>query len=283
MAYLKHWNLKEKPFEELCDVRFFYESVDHREALDRLLYVANDSNMNMGLLTGEIGSGKTITKNVFLNALPRQKFEVVSFDNSSFSFNDILYDIVESIAYRDPRLSLMEQIDFTRNDKYALTQAFKKKLETLTYTEKRHLIIIFDEAQQMHSQVLDEIKNLTNIGSRTENLMTVFIIGQPELRSIIKKLPQVDQRVFLRFHLKHLDYTETVKYTEHRLRIAGNEKKCMFDGSAFKLIFSSTDGVPRVINRLCKLSLHYGFAQNRDVISEEDVQDILDDMQEQLR
>ena len=71
MGYLEHWNLKEKPFEEVSDTRFFFESEDHREALDRMLYVVNDRNMNMGLLTGEIGSGKTITKNVLTGSLSR--------------------------------------------------------------------------------------------------------------------------------------------------------------------------------------------------------------------
>ena len=77
MGYLEHWKFKDKPFEEVCDTRFFFESEDHREALDRMLYVVNDRNMNMGLLTGEIGSGKTITRNVLTDALPRESFEIV--------------------------------------------------------------------------------------------------------------------------------------------------------------------------------------------------------------
>jgi general secretion pathway protein A len=84
MGYLEHWNLKEKPFEEVSDIRFFFESEDHREALDRMLYVVNDRNMNMGLLTGEIGSGKTITKNVLIGSLPSHQFETIDFENSNF-------------------------------------------------------------------------------------------------------------------------------------------------------------------------------------------------------
>jgi general secretion pathway protein A len=280
MSYCSYWQLKEKPFEELCDTRFFFESEDHREALDRLLYVVNDRNMNMGLLTGEVGSGKTITKNVLISSLPPQNFEVIDFDNSSFEFTDILYDIVKRITFRDNRLDLLESELPDRSDKYMLTQVFKKKLETLLYEEKRHLVIIFDEAQQIADKVLDEIKNLTNISSRVENFMTIFLVGQPELREKVRLLKQVDQRIFLRFHLNNLDFNGSTKYIQHRLRVAGLEKGTIFTSLGYEILFRSTGGIPREINRLCKLALNYGFAQELKEISREDIQVIIDDLQE---
>ncbi|KMQ52011.1 secretion ATPase [Chitinispirillum alkaliphilum] len=283
MSYTTYWDLREKPFEELCDTRFYFESEDHREALDRMLYIVNDWNMNMGLLTGEVGSGKTITKNVFSNSLNRHNFEVIDFDNSSFSFEDILYDIINRITFRDTRLALMETDVPSRDDKYALTCHFRRQLETLFFEEKRHLVIIFDEAQQIEDKVLDEIKNLTNIGSGAENYITVFLVGQPELREKTRRLPQVDQRIFLRFHLNNLDYNGTINYIQHRLRVAGIQRTTIFTSLAQELIFRSTGGVPRMINRICKIALQYGFAQGLDEISREDLQVILDDMQEQWR
>jgi len=159
MGYQKYWKLSEKPFEEVCNTRFFFESDDHREALDRMLYVVNDRNMNMGLLTGEVGCGKTITKNVFESSLAKNAFEVVSFENSSFQFLDIIFDICKRMSFRDARLALTEEAEVPgRNDKYQLMNLFKKKLETLVYEEKRHLVLVFDEAQQMAAEVLDEVK-----------------------------------------------------------------------------------------------------------------------------
>jgi general secretion pathway protein A len=282
MSYLEHWGLKEKPFEELCDTRFFFESEDHREALDRMLYVVNDRNMSMGLLTGEVGSGKTITRNVLMGSLPAHNFEVIDFENSNFPFVDLLYDIVQRIAFRDSRLSLIESADtIARNDKYGLMQSFKKRLETLLYEEKRHLVLIFDEAQQMDDAVLDEVKNLTNLSSRTENFMTVFFVGQPELREKVRRLRQVDQRIFLRFHLNNLDFNSTTKYIQHRLRVGGLQTGTIFTSLGYELIFRSSGGVPREINRVCKLALNYGFAHNLQEISKEDIQVILDDIQQQ--
>ena len=281
MGYLHHWHLTEKPFEELCNTRFFFESDDHREALDRMLYVVNDRNMHMGLLTGEVGSGKTLTKTVFQNSMAKHRFETIGFENSHFSFSDILYDILSRVSLqKTPRPRLKENALPSRQDTYLLMSAFKKFLETLFFEEKRHLVVVFDEAQQMDDQVLDEVKNLTNISSETQSYLTIFFVGQPELRENIKKLKQVDQRIFLRFHLNNLDYNNTINYIHHRLRIGGLERCSIFTNLALEMIFRMTGGVPREINRLCKLALNYGFAQGLSEISREDIEVILDDMRQ---
>lgn len=241
----------------------------------------NDRNMNIGLLTGEVGSGKTITKNVLIRSLPPQQFEIIDFENSNFSFTDLVYDILQRITYKDARLDLMDDSGIPeRSDKYLLIQILKKKLETLLYEEKRHLVLIFDEAQQIEESVLDEIKNLTNISSRTENFLTIFLVGQPELREKVRRLKQVDQRIFLRFHLNNLDYNGAISYIAHRLQVGGCPNQSIFTSLGQEIIFRSTGGVPREINRLCKLSLNYGYAHSLKEISREDIQVILDDLQE---
>ena len=282
MGYLEHWNLKEKPFEEVSDTRFFFESEDHREALDRMLYVVNDRNMNMGLLTGEIGSGKTITKNVLVGSLPSHQFEIIDFENSSYHFADLLFDIIRRVSEKNPHAPCGGSGGLPdRHDKYALMQTFKQQLEFLFYDEKRHLVLVFDEAQQIEDATLDELKNLTNFSTQAENFLTIFFVGQPELREKVRRLRQVDQRIFLRFHLNNLDFNGSVKYMQHRLRVAGHEKGTVFSSLGLELIFRTTGGVPREINRLCKLALNFGFAQNLPEISQEDIQVILDDMQAQ--
>jgi general secretion pathway protein A len=160
-------------------------------------------------------------------------------------------------------------------------QTFKQQLETLFYEEKKHLVLVFDEAQQIEDGVLDEIKNLTNISSQAESFLTIFFVGQPELREKVKRLRQVDQRVFLRFHLNNLDYNGTIKYIQHRLRVAGREQDAVFSNPSLELIFRFTGGVPREINRVCKLALNYGFAQGAATLTPEDIQIIIDDLREQ--
>ena len=254
----------------------------HREALDRLLYVINDRSMAMGLLTGEIGSGKTLTKNVFSATLPSRDFEVISFENSSYSFNDLLFGIIKKIASANPRSRLGGTDDLPdRSDKYSLMQVFTSQLERLFYEEKKHCIVIFDEAQQIADATLDELKNLTNIAAGGENFLSLFFIGQPELREKVKRMRQIDQRIFLRFHLNNLDFNNTVNYINHRLLIAGLSGKAMFTASACEHLFRATGGVPREINRLCKLSLNFACAQGVHEIEGDDIELILSDMQAQ--
>jgi general secretion pathway protein A len=279
MTYLTHWGLSEKPFEELCDTRFFFESSDHREALDRMLYIVKDHNMGMGLLTGEVGSGKTITKNVFQNSLSRHHFEVIGFENSGFCFEDILYDVNRRITFRDPRVAMTESdVLPSRDDKYLLMQCFKEKVMRLAQEEKRHLVLVFDEAQLMADSVLDEIKMLTNISSEAASYVSIFIVGQPELREKIHNLRQVDQRIFLRFHLNNLDFEKTVKYIQHRLRVAGIQEGEIFTSQGYEYIFRETAGIPREINRLCKLALTYGFSEGLDELSREELEVIVEDL-----
>lgn len=280
----EYWKLKESPFENVCDTRFFFESDDHREALDRMLYITNDTNMSVGLLTGEVGSGKTLTKNVFINSLSRNDFEIIDFENSNFEYPDILHDVVVRMTFRDPRFDIGGDMpEPERGDKYQLTQLLKYKLETLIYSEQRHLILVFDEAQFLRPEVLDEVKTLTNISSETKGYITIFLVGQPELRDLVHKLRQVDQRIFLRFHLNNLDYSNTVKYIRHRLRISGLTTGSIFTSEACEYIFRYTGGVPREINRLCKLALNYGFAQDLEQIDSSTVDVVYSDLREHSR
>jgi general secretion pathway protein A len=279
MHDITYWGLQEKPFEETCNTRFFFESDDHREALDRMVYIVNDRNMNMGLLTGEVGCGKTITKNVLRSSLPAHSFEVIDFENSSFTFNDLLFDVLRRTSVPDAGGRMVRDETLPpRNDKYALMTTLKERLDVLVYAEKRHLVLLFDEAQQMDDVTLDEIKNLTNVSSETERFLTIFLVGQPELRDKVRRLKQVEQRIFLKFHLNNLDFDGTVKYIQHRLRVAGLSSRSIFSSLAYERIFRSTGGVPREINRLCKLALSYGFAQSLDEITREDIEVILEDL-----
>lgn len=280
MDYVQHWGLTEKPFEEHACSRYFFESEDHREALDRLLYVVSDRNMSLGLLTGEIGSGKTMTAGVLAGSLSHHDYAVIHFENSTFPFEDLLYDMLRQLSFRDPELASEMSSLPERGDKYMLMTTLRQRLESLIYRDKRYLVAVFDEAQQMGTDTLDELRNLTNLTAGGETILTMFLVGQPELRQKVRQLKQLDQRIFLRFHLNNLDYNNTVKYVQHRLRVAGLERGGVFTNLAYDPLFRATGGVPREINRLCKLALTYGFAQGADEITPEDIEVILQDFNE---
>ena len=179
MDLLAHWNLAERPFETTWDTRFFFQGRQHEEALSRLEFLAGEQTMLFGMLTGEFGCGKTITRAVFAEHLDPQFFQVVTIENSSFSFPELLGLALREMG-GDPN-------DFGRT-KFSRCDRFARALEC-TAAEGRHVVLIFDEAQEMSAATLNELKLLTNLNSGGRSYLTVILVGQPELRDRVAKLP----------------------------------------------------------------------------------------------
>lgn len=270
MNYLDYWKLKDKPFEGTRNTKFFFASESHAEALERLLYIIRDRNMNFGLLTGDIGSGKTITKTILEHQLLKENFEVVSIENACFPFHPTLIEIVSQLKNR--------KIDIKENDEYAAMNILKDLLVKIVIENDRHLVILLDEAHQLEKACLDKIKNLTNICSEDENYLTIILIGQPELKALIRSLPQLDQRVSLRYHLKYLPLKEVKDYINHRLRVAGCDNYAIFSNETIDLIYNATSGIPREINRVCRLALDSAFSDKKTQVSESIVISIIKDI-----
>ncbi len=260
MNYLNYWKLKDKPFESTRNSKFFFPSHNHAEALERLLYIIRDRNMNFGVLTGEIGSGKTITKTILEHQLLKENFEVVSIENACFPFHPILIEIVSQLKKC--------KVNMKEHDEYAAINMLKEHLVKIVIEKNNHLVILMDEAQQLEKACLDKLKNLTNISSEGENYMTIILIGQPELKATIRSLPQLDQRVSLRYHLKHLPVDEIRDYVNHRLKVAGCNDLSIFTDEAIRTLYKVTHGIPREINRLCRLALDSAFSVKHQKISE---------------
>lgn len=274
MKFLDFWQLQHKPFEFTKDSQFFYESKGHGEALARLFYLIEDKNMNIGLLTGEIGCGKTMTWTFLANQVNKKNYVIVTLDFSSFSFEDILREIISQISKSNLN-------DGTAYSKYELTKIFRKLVLEDIAKNNKHLVIILDEAQQMSDPCLDELKNLTNIASEETNFITLILVGQPELRDKLKKLPQIYQRISLRFHLNCLDADEVDAYIKHRLKVAGRSQINVFAPEAVALIAKATDRIPRNINKICKLAFDRAYALERRLIDKEMVQTIVQDFHKQ--
>ena len=274
MNYLDYWKLSDKPFEGNRDSKFFYHSKLHEEALERLLYICRDRNMNFGLLTGEIGCGKTLTRTVFEKQLEKEGFQSVCIENSNLSYSHILTEIICQIK----REKLSEKVQL---NEYNLINAIKELLVKVAIEDGKHLVILMDEAHQIEKDCLDKLKNLTNISSESSNFITIILIGQPELKTTILSMPQISQRISLRYHLKELDKDDTKNYIIHRLKMAGHETGLIFDSDTLDLIYSHTNGIPRSINRICKLALDFGFSRQCKTIDRLIVETIIRDFYQQ--
>lgn len=249
MDLLEYWKLRERPYEPTWDTRFFFQGRAHDEALNRLSFVVGEQTMLLGMLTGEIGCGKTLTRAVFSRQLERSHFHVITHENSAFSFNDLLGLTLRAL--------LGEETAVARN-KAARWMQFEHTMKRLA-AENRHLVLIFDEAQEMSASTLNELKLLTNLNGDGRSYLTLVLVGQPELRKKIAQCPAVNQRVSLRFHLDALSLEESANYLSHRLVAAGHASGDLFDPNAVERAFESTQGVPRALNRLGKLALEFAW------------------------
>ena len=269
MDLLRHWNLRERPFEATWDTRFFYAGPDHEEALSRLLYLVGETSMNVGLLTGEIGSGKTLTRAVFTQRIDTMRFQVLTIENSGFPLAELLDSILRRL---DPQLSLRGEGTLVRCELFE--QAVRK-----LHASGRHLVLVLDEAQDMAAETIHELRWLTNFNGSGNSLLTLILIGQPELRQMILSDAAINQRVSLRFHLKPLRADDLDNYLRHRLRAAGHSTGNLFSPGAALEIFHATHGVPRAVNRLAKLALEHAWVSDAAKVEEVAVNAVVRDLE----
>jgi len=263
--------LREQPFDNTRDTNYFFASSGHAEALSRLSFLVEDRNMGIGLLTGEIGCGKTVTRTMLHQQLAKPTHMVVSLENCLLEFDDLLLEIISQM--RGERATSAEL-----PDRYSRLATFKQTLMRQVAESNRHLVILLDEAQQLSPASIEALKSLTNIASERQNFLTLILIGQPELRNTIRQLRQVDQRVSLRYHLNAMSFDETRRYLEHRLQVAGLQGPMPFDTDAVRLLFEASGGVPREINRICKLALDHARAHDLALLDAAIVNSVTDDL-----
>lgn len=272
MNLLPHWNLRERPFEATWDTRFFHAGPDHEEALSRLLYLVEETTMNIGLLTGEIGSGKTLTRAVFAGRIDPGRFQVLTLENSGFPLEELLGSLLRRL---NPELRVDGE------GKLARFELFEQMVRQVNQ-RGRHLVLVLDEAQDMRPETVHELRWLTNLNGGGQARLTLILVGQPELRTMILDDDAINQRVSLRFHLKPLRADDLEPYLRHRLRTAGHPTGNLFTPSAALEIYRATQGIPREVNRLAKLALEQAWVAEADKVDAPAVTAVVQDLERHL-
>jgi len=265
--YETFYGLKEKPFELLPDPSFLYMSKGHRAALTLLRY-SIVSRQAFSVVTGEVGSGKTTLVNQILGELEAD----TTVGLMSFTHQDS-GDMAEWIM-------MAFGLDFRNQGKAELYDNFVSFLID-QYAQGKQTILIIDEAQNMKVEGLENVRMLSNVNARKEYLLHLILVGQPELRELLKRqdMRQLMQRVSAAYHLGSLSIGEAQEYISYRLDIAG-AKSDIFSPKARLLIAKASSGIPRVINTICDLALVYGYAEEQHLIETGTVQSVLNDRME---
>ncbi len=262
--YEKYYGLKEKPFTLLPDPSFLYLGSKHSMALAMLQYsVMNKAAVTV--LSGEIGSGKTTLIRYILNQLG-ENVNVGLITNTHQKFGELLQWI-----------NLAFDLPFESKSKVGLYRTFVDFLID-SYGEGKTTLLIIDEAQNLSVEALEEIRLLSNVNADKNQILQLFLVGQPELRAKLRRpdLRQVAQRVSVAYHLKPFGREETDRYIAHRLKLAGGDP-ALFDPVATRFVHHQSSGIPRIINVLCDTALVYGFADKKPRIDVRIVHDVVQD------
>ena len=263
--YEEYWGLREKPFENTPNPRFYYRSPEHEETFARMLYAIRERK-GAAVISGEYGSGKTLLGRSLMQELDDDRYEVAFLFNPKLSPLQFLKELVHQLGGNGKD-----------NDKVRLMRNLNEILYT-NYRRGKDTVILIDEAQAIPDQeVFEEIRLLLNFQLNERFLLTLLLVGQPELREKVAAIPQFAQRVAVQYHLKGLTHEETVGYIQHRLRIAGAYYNMFLDES-YSLIYAGSGGIPRRINQICDLSLFEGLGGRVSRIGLEIIKSILGEM-----
>lgn len=263
--YLQQFAFTNKPFSLVPDPDFLFWSKSHSRAYAVLEYGLL-SQAALTVVTGEVGVGKT----TLIQALLRREELNVTLgliSNAQGDRGDLLRWVLNALD-----VPLPEQTDYV-----SLFQHFQNFV-IQEYAAGRHVVLIIDEAQNLGEEMLEELRMLTNMNSGTDVLLQLVLVGQPELRDLIRRpsLRQFAQRVSATFHIDPFGLEDTQDYIRHRLQLVGGTGD-EFSTAAIQAIFDMSDGTPRVINKVCDLSLVYASTSDSRSVELEHVREVMAD------
>ena len=246
--YEGYWGLREKPFRKTPDPRYLFLNDTYEEALERLIFAVEE--VELALLTGEVGSGKTLLTRALVDRLG-DRYEVGMILNPRLSPRQFLKATAAELGVAQPR--------FHTND--LLEQIHERLLEL--DGQGRAALLIVDEAHLIPGKpTFEEIRLLTNFQLDDRNLVAIVLVGQPELRERLRHRAYraLTQRIGVSFDLVPLAVEDTRAYLAHRLAVAGRART-LFTDEAVARLHAAAGGIPRVLNQLATQALVEGMAR----------------------
>jgi general secretion pathway protein A len=254
--YTSFFGLNEKPFAITPDPRYLYLSERHTEALAHLAYGISEAG-GFIQLTGEVGTGKTTVLRSLLQQLPAN-CDVALILNPRVTPAEFLQAISDELHVRLP--------DGAAGSVKALVDLLTHFLLD-AHGRGRRVVLMVDEAQNLDTDVLEQVRLLTNLETATQKLLQIILIGQPELREVLSRpeLRQLAQRITGRYHLESLRRRETIAYVRHRLRVAGATRD-IFTTGAMRELHRLSGGVPRIINVIADRALLGAYTREEPLV-----------------
>jgi type II secretory pathway predicted ATPase ExeA len=267
MDYLEFYGLKEHPFSNVVDNRFYYNSSQHADALIKLKY-AIDTRKGLSVIVGNIGAGKTTLARRLLEELDEDKYEAT------------LLVVIHSSVSSDwmlRKLAMLLGIEDVKDNKIELLAQIHHQLMEINESGKRAVILI-DEVQMLNSrEIMEEFRGLLNMELSDGKLVNFIFFGLSELEQVLSLDEPLKQRVALKVNLKSFSEENTRDYIRHRMKIAVSERD-IFTHQAVHDIFTYSNGIPRLINTICDNALLEGFLMKKETIDEAVIKTVATDL-----
>ena len=262
--YLEYFSLQKKPFQLLSDPGFLFPSVAHKKALAYLEYGLQEHS-GFILLTGEVGAGKT----TIIRTLLRKNIEhttIAKIFNTKGNVEDLLRMILDDFGVESTSRGKAEML--CQLNTFLIEQ----------YAARRRSVLIVDEAQNLDTALLEEVRLLSNLEVDNAKLLHIILVGQPELRSRLQspELIQLRQRILVHCHIPPLTPEETEHYVLHRLDLAGNRSALQWQHGCMQVVHKASRGIPRLINILCDYILLDAFQNSTKVVTQQGLQALLE-------
>ncbi|NVN89529.1 MAG: AAA family ATPase [Desulfuromonadales bacterium] len=252
--YTRYFGFNEKPFTLTPNPRFIFLSKNHKEAFAHLLYGIN-SHYGFIELTGEVGTGKTTVLRTLLGQFQDENYRCALIFNPCLTAVELLRSINQEFGITTSSDCI--------NDLLAGLNRFLLDENN----QGRTVVLVIDESQNLHTEVLEQLRLISNLETESDKLIQIILAGQPELETILRQrnLRQLNQRIAVRYRLRPLEKDETRAYILHRMEIAGKTGGVTFTNAAMAYIHLYSRGIPRMINILCDraLLIAYGDEQRR--------------------
>lgn len=270
MSYLGFHKLKEPPFANVPDLRFFYTSPHYVESFDKLVNSIEDGKQLITVI-GRCGLGKTVISRKILSL----------FENKESEYEILLLVCIHSdmaAGWFLHRLALQLHIELSKDDKSGLFEAVGRRLGKFG-DENKQVIILIDEANMIENiEVYEEVRGLIDFMSDNKQKFSVVLFGLQTLGDKLATSEPIFQRVETRIVLKPFPTTnETRDYIRHRLKVAGAQND-IFDDTAYRIIHYSSKGNPRLINIICDNAFTEGYLMKQKVITEKEVNRVIVEM-----
>jgi len=258
--YEEYWKLREKPFQNNLDQRFFFFSPTHSEALMRILYSVNEDR-GTALLTGAFGTGKSMVCSRAAHELRGKGYDVAVVNLPSVPADELVRSVIYALGGKP--------LNYTKAD---LLHALSEYARSASERDAK-LVVFVDDAHSIRDKgTLEELGLLMNVRDEMGDMMKFVITGEPGLIGMIDRVPFIRRAIEIRYHLTPLSEDETREYIPHRLAAAQGANG-LFSSESVGEIHRWSKGIPRSINSVCDLALFMGHAKEATTVSPEIVKE----------